>query len=90
VNNFKKWMTIATTSERKRLAALAKTTLGSLAQIAGGYRHGGRPSTGPELARRIELAAVRVHRDGMPEVKREDLCAACKGCEYAKLARRQK
>lgn len=87
-NIFKKWMATATLAEKARLASLAKTTLGTLAQVAGGYRTNGRPSTGPELARRIEIAAVRVQRDGLPELKREDLCVACGKCEYARLARK--
>jgi hypothetical protein len=87
-NIFKKWMTSATLAERVRLASLAKTTLGTLTQVAGGYRTAGKPSTGPELARRIEIASVRLAREGLPELKREDLCAACRQCEYARLARK--
>lgn len=87
-NIFKKWMAKATMAERVRLASLAKTTVGSLTQVAGGYRTAGKPSTGPELARRIEIASVRLARDGLPALKREDLCAACGKCEYAKAARK--
>jgi hypothetical protein len=86
-NVFKKWMSAATLAERVRLARLAKTTVGSLSQVAGGYRTLGRPSTGPELARRIEIASVRLARDGLPSLKREDLCQACGKCEYAKKAK---
>ena len=87
-NIFKKWMANATMVERIRLATLAKTTVGSLTQAAGGYRTKGKPSTGPDLARRIELAAVKIHREGLPPLKREDLCAVCAKCEYAKQARK--
>ena len=87
-NIFKKWMAAATMAERVRLASLAKTTVGSLTQVAGGYRTAGKPSTGPELARRIEIASARLARDGLPVLKREDLCAACGKCEYVKQAKK--
>ena len=87
MNVLKKWLQKATPVERAALARLAKTTPGSLSQVAGGYRTQGKPSAGPDLARRIEIAAVKVHREGLPALKREDLCAACGRCEYPKKAR---
>lgn len=87
-NVLKKWMATATPAERARLAASAKTTIGTLKQVAGGYRTEGKPSTTPELARRVELASVRLVRDGLPVLKREDLCQACGKCEYAKLVKK--
>lgn len=88
LNVFKRWLAAATPSERNALARHAKTTLGSINQVAGGYRTAGKPNAGPELARRLELAATKIHREGLPPLKREDLCAVCAKCEYAKQARK--
>lgn len=87
-NPFQVWMQRSTFEQKNRLAALAKTTLGTLRQLAGGYRTGGKVRATPELARRIEEAdAVMQHQPGLPEIKREDLCVACSACDLAKTAR---
>lgn len=84
MNKLKTWLATATVPERNKLVRLAGTTLGALRQAAGGYRNKGKVSTTPDFARRIEQAAVKVHREGLPEIKRADLCIACSKCEYAK------
>ena len=77
MKTFKQWMSAATADEKKALAQRALTSVDVLYQIVGAYRTGGRISTTPELAKRIELAS-----DG--EVSRTTLCQACGACEYAR------
>lgn len=86
-NAMQAWVKKATIEERKRLAKLALTTPGHIMQIAGAYRTDGVASTTPELARRLEAAAIKIHREGLPELVREDLCIACGRCELARKAR---
>jgi len=83
-NKIRQWLDKATVPERNKLVRLAGTTLGALRQKAGGYRNGGKLSTTPELAKSIELAAAKIHRDGLPVLKRTDMCVACSRCEFAK------
>jgi hypothetical protein len=82
-NTLKKWMEVATPDQVAKLAKRAKTTVGSLRQMAGGYRTEGKVSTTAVMARRIEIAAKTI-----PEVKvsltRGDLCQACGVCEHFK------
>lgn len=85
-NALQQWMRGATAQEAQRLARLAKTTLGTLRQIAGGYRTDGKASTTPDLARRIEIASAEV---GPRTVLREELCSACAKCDLAKRARQR-
>lgn len=87
MNVLQKWMAKATPQEKVKLAIYSKTSRGALQWLAGGYRTKGKINTSPEAARRIELAAARLHRDGLPELKREQLCATCARCEYAKNAK---
>jgi DNA-binding transcriptional regulator YdaS (Cro superfamily) len=68
-----------TVAQRKRIAALAKTSDGALRHIQAGRRQ-----ASADMAIAVERAAKRV---GL-EIKREDLCAACGGCELARKARR--
>jgi hypothetical protein len=93
MNKLKRWMQGATPAEQRRLARLAGTSLGTLQQIAGGYRTKGKLSTTPELARRIELAAFKLRPEhlgtgAVVALRREDLCRACRHCDLAKKARR--
>jgi len=81
-------MTAATPKERKRLAALAKTTLGNLQQLAGAYRTEGRANLDSDLARRVEVATNKMHREGLPVLGREALSPACAKCEFAKACRK--
>lgn len=86
-NRMREWLHSATRAELDRLAKLAKTTIGTIRQIAGGYRTEGEARATPDLARNIELAAVKVHREGLPSLAREDLCPACAKCEYLRAAK---
>lgn len=67
-----------TPAQRKRLAALAKTTDGSLRQM----QTRRRPSA--SMALRIERAAKRMGLD----IRREDLAAGCDSCEFARACRK--
>lgn len=84
MNVFRKWMAKATPEEKIQLAQLAQTSVGSLHQIAGGYRSAGKANVRPEMARRIELASTKLARNRLPAIRREQLCEACGRCEYAK------
>jgi hypothetical protein len=81
-NPFQTWMRKHTLNDKIVLAKNAGTTVGTLRQIAGGYRTDGKVSTTPELARRIEIASKG-------ELRRENLCVACGKCELAKIAREE-
>lgn len=87
MNTLTEWMNAATTAQLARLAKLARSTPGTLRQIAGGYR---KSNTTAELAVRLDhAAAVMRSRDpDLPEIRRETLSAACKGCEFAKRCRK--
>ena len=87
MNILQTWLKEATIPERNKLIKLAKTTLGGLRQLAGAYRSKGKLHATPELAAIVEKAVFRVRREGLPEVKREDLCPACGKCDLAKVAR---
>ena len=86
-NAMRVWMTSATPKERKRLASLAKTTLGNLQQLAGAYRTEGRANLDSDLARRVEIATEKMQREGLPVLARESLSPACSRCEFAKQCR---
>lgn len=87
MNILQTWLKEATIPERNKLIKLAKTTLGGLRQLVGAYRTGGKLHATPELAALVEKAAAKIHHEGLPIVKREDLCPACGKCELAKIAR---
>ena len=70
-----------TPTQLKRLAALAKTTYGTLRHVAAGRR-----GMSSEAAIRVERAAKRMGKD----VRRETLNAGCESCEFAKACRRTK
>jgi len=86
-NPLRVWMTAATPKERLRLASLAKTTLGNLQQVAGGYRTAGAVVLDSDLACRIEAATEKMARDGLPILAREALSPACSKCSFAKKCR---
>lgn len=80
-------MNAATAEQKQRLAKLARTTLGTLYQLAGGYRTKGKVHASPELARRIEIATHKMFRDttNIPDyITRSELAPVCARCEYAK------
>lgn len=94
MNPLARWMKTATTAEQNRLAKAAKTTIGTLRQIAGEYRE---TNVTAALAARIDRETLRldsinpikvhlVRKHGSP-VPRESLCPACKACEFAKQCR---
>lgn len=84
MNPLKQWMQNATAAEKKALAELADTTVGTLYQIAGGYRTKGAARVEPSLAARIELATEMMKRKGLPVIKRTQLSPVCAACEYAR------
>lgn len=87
MNAVQNWMKHATMAQFVRLAKLARTTPGTLRQIAGGYR---KSNVTAELAVRIDRAAavMRSREPALPEIQRESLNAACRGCEFAKRCRK--
>lgn len=76
-------MDAATAEQKRRLAKLADTTMGTLYQLAGGYRTKGRVHASPELARRIEIASEKILNPA-GSLMRGELSEACRLCEYAK------
>jgi len=83
-NKLKQWIDEATVLERTYLLRKVGISLSSLRWHVGGYRNGGKVNVDPELAKSIELAAAKIHRGGLPVLKRTDMCVACKSCEFAK------
>ena len=81
-NAMRGWLSTASRAQAERVARLAKTTLATLRQIAGGYRTEGEARTTPEMARNIELATTKV--TPASPVSRANLCPACARCEYFK------
>lgn len=81
------WMQRANGAQLRRLARLARTTVGTLRQIAGRYRKSDVSAT---LAVRIDHAAavLRSRDPSLPDIPRESLSAACRGCEFAKRCRK--
>ncbi len=71
-----------TPPQRKRFAALAKSTPGSVRQLAEGRR-----GISSGFAIRIEKAGSRM---GVGSLNRVDLNEDCRGCEYAKFALKAK
>ena len=89
MNKLQSWIAAASIPQRDRLVRLAKTTLGSLHQLAGAYRTNGKLRATPELAAAVEKAAFKISiaDESLPVIHREDLCPACGKCELAKIAR---
>lgn len=75
----------ATPEEREALADLASTTVGTLNQIAGGYRTGGEAIVRSGLARKLEKAAgvLNKRNKNLPQLLRTDLSPECRECEFA-------
>lgn len=86
-NPLRRWLDVSNDAQRRRLVRGARTTLGTLRQLAGGYR--GRPRTTADLALRIEKAAgeLRAEDPALPELRREDFSPACRRCDMAKRCR---
>jgi hypothetical protein len=78
-------MQAASQDEKAALADLANTTVGTLNQIAGGYRTGGEAVIRAGLARKLEKAAQVLNRrnKSLPTLLRTDLSPECRECEFA-------
>jgi hypothetical protein len=87
MNPLHEWLQRADAKQLSRLARLARTTVGTLRQIAGGYRKSDVSAT---LAVRLDHAAavLRSRDPALPEIPREKMSAACRGCEFAKRCRK--
>ena len=85
MNALRVWMSAASPEEKAALAELAGTTVGTLSQIAGGYRSKGIANVRARLARRLELAATLLRKSNaaLPDLFRTDLSAECRECEFA-------
>lgn len=78
------WMAKASADDKHRLASLAGTSVGTLYQIAGGYRDPDQlPRISAELAGRLETASRAAEFNGLPVLRRDKLCPACAKCPYA-------
>jgi hypothetical protein len=85
LKKFRKWMELATTAERKILAARAGTSHIYLYHIATGIRE-----CSAMLAGEIEKASVKMHKASkkrLPKLLRSDLSKACAACPYSKKCR---
>lgn len=87
-NVLQRWVGRATLDELKQMATLAGTSVEVIRQTANAYRKKGQLSTTPELAKKIEQAAAKLHRDNLPVITREMLSPACKACDLAKQCRK--
>ena len=87
-NAMRAWLDAATPAEIDKVTTISKITLGTMRQIAGGYRTEGQARTTPDTAIALEEAAGHCKRPGLPVLRREDLCPACAGCSFAKQARK--
>ena len=85
MNQLRLWMQAASQDEKAALADLANTTVGTLNQIAGGYRTGGEAVIRAGLARKLEKAAQVLNRrnKSLPTLLRTDLSPECRECEFA-------
>lgn len=85
INQMRHFLREASNDEILSVASLAKTTVGTLNQIAGSYRNNGQPQVRSGLAGRIQNAVAEVRRKNksLPVVLRTDLSSECRECEYA-------
>lgn len=92
MNQLRLWMDAASADEKRALAELAGTTVGTLHQIAGGYRTGGSAAIRPRLAKKIEQAVTLLGKSNkhLPAVLRTDLAPECRECEFAQRCLGQK
>lgn len=82
-------MAKATPAEKLRLAKHAKTTLGTLRQVAGAYRSDGVLTVSSDFAARIEAATIAMNRTNakLPVVLRIHLSPVCARCEWSVFAK---
>jgi len=83
-NAMRDWVVAATAEELSALAFKARTTVGTLRQLAGGYRTGGKAVATSQLATNIELATKYMARTGLEPVLRGEISNACAGCDLYK------
>lgn len=85
MNQLRIWLDAASKDEKQRLAAGAETSVGTLAQIAGGYRTAGVANVRAGLARKLEKAAavLRKQNRALPPLLRTDLAPECQACDFA-------
>ena len=83
-NEMRRWVAEASKEELEMLATAADTTVGTIRQLAGGYRHKGKAVTAAPLAVKIELATKMLAHSKLPPVMRGDLCSVCAGCDLYK------
>lgn len=85
INQMRAFLRAAKPDEVQAVASLAKTTVGTLNQIAGSYRTDGKPQVRSGLAGRIQNAVAEVRRKNksLPIVLKTDLSSECRDCEYA-------
>jgi hypothetical protein len=75
------WWNAATGEEKKSMAEHCKTTTETLRQEAHAYRNDGALNIGPGRAAYVASASRRLEREGLPALKREDLCPLWKEIE---------
>jgi len=83
------------TAGREEIAALAElagTSVGTLNQIAGGYRTKGEANVRSGLAYRLENAATILNKRNkqLPRLLRTDLSPECRGCDFAQRCLKEK
>lgn len=85
MNHLRLWMQSASSDEKAALADLAGTTVGTLNQIAGGYRTNGEAAIRAGLARKLEKAALVLNKrnKALPQLLRTDLSPECRECDFA-------
>ena len=75
MSKFTTWMKRSSSAEKKLLAQFSGVNFFSLYSL-------GRHTVTAETAAKLEKAAARIERDGLPVVKREDIADVCKKCPY--------
>jgi hypothetical protein len=81
----RRFMHALTTEQQLRFAKLAGTSVGHVRHLVTEKRH-----ASSALAIAMEKAAGRMRVVGLPDLKRTDLSAACKGCEYARACQQER
>lgn len=89
-NEMRRWVASATAEELAQLAEMADTTVGTLRQLAGGYRNEGRAVTSSVLACSIERVTLSMTRPGLAPVLRGAISPACAGCDIYKQHKKHK
>lgn len=80
-NEMRRWVDAAIPEELAMLADKAGTTVGTLRQLAGGYRNEGKAVATSSLAISIEKGTKQLARPGLPPIMRGDISPVCAGCD---------